>query len=396
MKDFLDEQLSFNAALPRTLWVLMARPGRLTREWMSGRRTRYLPPIRLLLLALAALLAVAFTVHVRPSSFLPDDLLHDFSLSWEEGRQQAARYPTYLGPEPGAFQAVERRTPVDVAAADGARRWATTGILLLVPLLALTLRVLYRRRVPYLVDHIVFSAHMAANVLLLSTVVWIALGVDATRPDGMRLGESALFASALWLLVYLHRALSVVYGEPWWRTTAKTLVIAGLVPVFGLLTWLAPSFLPGTSPAIAQSRRAFEYVRHADSLWVQGDTTAFQRFGPSVVAELHRVPYGVADLHHRIHLAETELRLGRTTSARQTAEDALVTDPDDLLLLALATAAAAAEGRRELAAEYEARFREVRDAFPGDPVEEMGHASILDAVAPSPAPTDVAWPPTRR
>jgi hypothetical protein len=45
----LDDQFSINSALPRTMGALLARPGHLTREYMSGRIARYIPPFRLYL-----------------------------------------------------------------------------------------------------------------------------------------------------------------------------------------------------------------------------------------------------------------------------------------------------------------------------------------------------------
>ncbi len=51
MMEVLDDQFSINSALPRTLWALLFRPGHLTREYMSGRIARYIPPFRLYLVA---------------------------------------------------------------------------------------------------------------------------------------------------------------------------------------------------------------------------------------------------------------------------------------------------------------------------------------------------------
>lgn len=45
--DFTDTVLNWDARLPRTLWPLLVRPGFLTREYFSGRRVRYVSPVRL-------------------------------------------------------------------------------------------------------------------------------------------------------------------------------------------------------------------------------------------------------------------------------------------------------------------------------------------------------------
>lgn len=64
LMEVLDDQFSINSALPRTLAGLLFRPGHLTREYMSGRIARYIPPFRLYLVA-----SVAFFVAL---SMLPE------------------------------------------------------------------------------------------------------------------------------------------------------------------------------------------------------------------------------------------------------------------------------------------------------------------------------------
>jgi hypothetical protein len=64
LMEVLDDQFSINSALPRTLGGLIFRPGHLTREYMSGRIARYIPPFRLYLVV-----SVAFFVAL---SMLPE------------------------------------------------------------------------------------------------------------------------------------------------------------------------------------------------------------------------------------------------------------------------------------------------------------------------------------
>jgi hypothetical protein len=49
LMDALEDQLSVNSALPRTLAGLLFRPGFLTREYVEGRIVRYIAPFRLYL-----------------------------------------------------------------------------------------------------------------------------------------------------------------------------------------------------------------------------------------------------------------------------------------------------------------------------------------------------------
>ncbi len=63
LSDALEDQLSVNGSAIRS-FVVLARPGFLTREYLDGRVVRYAAPIRLILLSLTAwLLATTWVVH---------------------------------------------------------------------------------------------------------------------------------------------------------------------------------------------------------------------------------------------------------------------------------------------------------------------------------------------
>src|SRR6202000_2557918 len=49
--EFLHEFVGHYVALEGTLWLLLCRPGWLTREYLGGRRRRYVLPLRLYLTA---------------------------------------------------------------------------------------------------------------------------------------------------------------------------------------------------------------------------------------------------------------------------------------------------------------------------------------------------------
>ena len=49
--DVLDSAFNWDSRLPRTLWPLLMRPGYLTREYLAGRRVRYVSPFRLFFFA---------------------------------------------------------------------------------------------------------------------------------------------------------------------------------------------------------------------------------------------------------------------------------------------------------------------------------------------------------
>ncbi len=81
MREFLEEFIDLDSRFARTMKPLLFRPGKLTRDYLDGRRFRYTPPLRLYLFAsiafflLAANLssnAINIGMNVNPESGEPD------------------------------------------------------------------------------------------------------------------------------------------------------------------------------------------------------------------------------------------------------------------------------------------------------------------------------------
>jgi hypothetical protein len=58
----IDDMFAFDGRLWRTLPVLMLRPGRITRDYIDGKRARFVPPFRLFLLTSVIFFLTVFTV----------------------------------------------------------------------------------------------------------------------------------------------------------------------------------------------------------------------------------------------------------------------------------------------------------------------------------------------
>lgn len=227
----LEDQLSLDGKLPRTLLGLLFRPGFLTREYVEGRIARYVPPFRLYLAS-----SLLF--------FLVASVVADFDLVWRAMRpfvEQAER-PAPPGAEEPRSEYVAVRLGIDPAAVpawlrpaaryyvaqeekinalpprEGMRvlyeaTWSNVPavVFLVVPLFALFLKGLYRRRV--YVEHFVFVLHFHSLVFLLATVALAVRAVWLAQLLG------------IWILVYLFAAMWRAYRESLLRTAAKYLVL---------------------------------------------------------------------------------------------------------------------------------------------------------------------------
>jgi hypothetical protein len=272
--EFVHEFIGHYVALEGPLWsslrLLLLAPGRLTREYLGGRRRRYVLPLRLYLSA-SFLFFVAFkalSYHEEPAAraaeeaatsppaaSAPDTTRYRTVVISAKGIEIASaassvgrrateqRLDEACGP--AASQACgwfERRSvaasrhwmadPKAASATFGAR-WLKTApyaVFLMLPVFAAILALAYRSRRMLFGEHLVFSLHMHT--------LWFIMGLVSVL---------SLYALAPWLAalvpVYVVLALRTAYGGRWWTTLLRAAVILLayailLIGVSGLL-WLA-------------------------------------------------------------------------------------------------------------------------------------------------------------
>lgn len=215
---------NLDSRILRTLGLLLARPGRLTREYLDGRRIRYSKPLQLYLGAAAAFF---FVNAYRPFlNFDPRTGVVTSSLS-------AAGVSARLDDEARASLAAQG---VSLEVFGERFESAVTGYLpaLLVGLVLIfgvMLRLFFPRQRRGLVEHAVFALHWSAFYLLLMIVDRLLPQQGAAQGA---LNIAILAVSA----VYLGLAIRHVYGQSWLATALKTLVLLFIYQ--GLLSlWMA-------------------------------------------------------------------------------------------------------------------------------------------------------------
>lgn len=235
VREFLGDFLAFDARLWRTLVPLVARPGELSCEFFAGRRARYVPPLRLYVFGGFVYFTVMALTGGGP--FAPvitsEDGVTAVSMRGIRLRSGAlvgdANSPAAVEtPEEQREDGVLRRFDEQAAAAAEDQRTFARSLIgslsyahfLLMPIFALLLKAFYRRR--YVAEHLVFSLHFHAFVLLPGAMVVGAaalLGADAEGSGGRVVSSAWLVAIA----VYLFFAMRHVYGESRSRTLLKVL-----------------------------------------------------------------------------------------------------------------------------------------------------------------------------
>jgi hypothetical protein len=195
-----------------TLRDLITKPGFLTEEYFAGRKSRYIPALRLFFV-LFALQFLAFTAY-SPAALYTVKSMKKFDT---------------VGALHKLLDKKAKRIHVTADELDqriDERFHKNYSLLQLVNIagLALVLKVLYYRR--YLAEHLVFSAHFLAFSYILSLVLdWPIYAVVGLQPG---LTHQLTIAVTIGIsLVYLFLAQRRFYGESPASTAFKTAILWG-------------------------------------------------------------------------------------------------------------------------------------------------------------------------
>jgi Protein of unknown function (DUF3667) len=245
MREATGRYVALDGKLWKTLVALLFRPGFLTREYLAGRRRRYIGPARLFLVSSLVLFAalrfvsesiniddaVRFEPESAPRSGMESDPL--IALDDDLNLKLADLPGTYgLLQKPIArFNSLPRAEKLEQIRA-GALRYGPYAVFALLPAFAGLQKLLYlgrRRRYParprLYGEHLVFAAHNHAFLFVVGTLL---CGVPAGWMRG---------ALWLWVIVYLAWSTRAVYGGSWTGIAARaTVLVIAYSILFGLVT----------------------------------------------------------------------------------------------------------------------------------------------------------------
>ncbi len=266
--DALANLFAFDSKFYLSIWPLMRYPGRLSLEVVKGRKTTYLPPIRLFLLVTIITLMTSSLLqrcergwndidHLRKQdekvlTTTPDTAnLNGIAVadSLPKGQNRLTfsndKYGNYLSNIYNFIQEHPKLNPDEGLDSLGMeanfwnRFWYTNLLkislmskneylsfwrsniliilLLFIPILALVLKLLYfYKKQYYYVDHFVFSLHTQAAFMVFMTLYLIL---------GRLIDNTALLLPLLIFPIYLLLALKNFYKQRWFYTIVNYLII---------------------------------------------------------------------------------------------------------------------------------------------------------------------------
>jgi len=225
-QQFGGSYIAAEGALWRSLRLLLFKPGEITREYLAGRRRRYVLPLRLyltisvlVLLALRVAGGTNVTMDIDGRGLAADKTLNLSLLGGRAGLKEGSFY--CQGLPPGLCHRLQTRMDLDAkglareAAAFSQRFLSNLGaaMFVLLPLFAALLKLLYWPRRMRYTEHLVFALHLHAFWFL-------AIGLLITQVDA--LATLALVAAPVYGLLALRR----VYGGRWWPLLLRTAFLA--------------------------------------------------------------------------------------------------------------------------------------------------------------------------
>lgn len=303
LKDAFGDLLEFDSRLWQTVVPLLLKPGHLTKDYLQGRRARYMPPFRTYLVLSVIFFIVAFfdaskVLNVLfPAASGPEAASPEFTQAEKEelakARQEiidSLRQESLLAENPETAKFVEQQLLNATAiedddgaivkancdsnniekAPDWLKRRLTqerlkqiceritedggktfiAGLLdnvpaflfLFLPFLALVMKALYPLSKRYYVEHLLFVVHLHAFFFLLLTIeILVSRGASYLKlPDAIT--GVASFIGVVYPLVYTYKGMRQVYGQGGLITFSKYAVLV-LAYLAGFLIMMALALL---------------------------------------------------------------------------------------------------------------------------------------------------------
>lgn len=241
--------------LLRSLRALLLQPGRLSRDYLDGRRRTWMSPIALFLLTNVLYFVLPYGVtdfnlplHNHLQGQPHSALTRDWVESRVKSRDAAARASWADSPEAARPPVPAGYTLADYSRSYDARAGEVGKALILVhiPLLALGLWAVFWRRRRYFAEHVVVATHFFAFLLLFVQLVllpgrwlYVSLGFDGAGDMPLMVKLATVALMALYVAAMLRRS----YDAPWWLAWLLSLPLLCLVLLASIWIYRTLQFL---------------------------------------------------------------------------------------------------------------------------------------------------------
>jgi hypothetical protein len=263
----------------RTLFFLLTKPAHLSKEYFSGRRVQYTPPLRLfLVISVSFFLLVSFYTSImsieealnpdesgsseEASSSINDEVIFTLGSDADEdedgegdnGLEEILSFVeiinlpflddqtnTNLRKVMSAQAEANLNTLADnpTEFARGYLEYITVFMLLMIPLLAFIQKLIYIRTGHYYVEHLVLTLHNHAFIIFVVFVTSLTGMMEESKVPILNTLFSFLGAAIyIWMWVYLFLSLKNYFQQGYGITLLKYItatILYGFILIFGML-----------------------------------------------------------------------------------------------------------------------------------------------------------------
>jgi hypothetical protein len=220
-----------DSRLWRTLLTLWFKPGKLTNEFIAGRRTAYVPPFRLYLI-LSVIFFLLASIHPPSKDFAvinvqqsteesPEETVKEKTALCETARSKVpATWSTRAGHACEAVLADNGASMLNVAVAA-----APKAMFIFLPVIAFLHMLLYWRPRHRYVEHLLFFLHLHAMVFSVAIVLFLLFSLGNAWPA--LIGPLNFVINPLVWATFVYAAIAMrrVFGRGWLGTLLKAFVM---------------------------------------------------------------------------------------------------------------------------------------------------------------------------
>ncbi|HEY0653246.1 MAG TPA: DUF3667 domain-containing protein [Chryseosolibacter sp.] len=249
---FISDYLHFDSKFFRSLIPLLVKPGFLTKQYWEGKRTHYIPPLRLFFFVTILFVLVTSFFYNRFGQRLKDSIVNIDPVAMSEEAERVATMPDtakiFVKKWNKTVTAAELREELE----DEKRRFGKIQIgfdnvfknlkyvmFFLLPVYALVFKLLFIRRRSYYIDHLIYAMH-------LQTFAYILLAIVLFLPFLFELDFQTMRSIAFFsILAYIAVSLHYLYRQQIWKTALKSFLATVTLFFITMLTIMLTAVFEG-------------------------------------------------------------------------------------------------------------------------------------------------------
>ena len=206
VRELTDNVFSFDSRFFITLKYLMIKPGFLTKEYWAGRRTTYLPPLRMYLVLSVLYFFLQGFMTEREHTMFQNSNSEAFAFNIDDSSPQFFHFIVDI--LNNGFIVMEERQLNDQ---DLLYNYIPSAMFILMPFMGLLLLLVYRNKNLFYSYHLITVLHFHCFVFFINSVEEFIPIVDSIMP--------------LFFFYYAVSMLKVIYQDSWVKTSMKFMIL---------------------------------------------------------------------------------------------------------------------------------------------------------------------------